>query len=403
MSITPLPNPPSRSDPSNFSERADAFMGALPAFATETNATAVDVNDDAVAAAASAVDAAVSATAANASANVSKWVSGTTYDQGDVEWSPINFFSYRRKVAGAGTTDPSADPTNWALVSGAGDVSLTGVQTLSNKTLTSPIINTPIINTPTINTPTINTATINTPTINSINGGQLAGMRNLLINGNLSINQRGYVSGTATSGANQYTLDRWRVVTSGQALTFTASGNGNSMAAPAGGVEQVIEGANIGGGTYVLGWTGTATATVNGTARAKGAAFTLPANTNATVRLIGGTASLVQLEPGGTVTPFEHRSIGMELALCQRYFEVVSGFGIYAYQIALTTALTSVGFKTEKRAAPTMGVPTVANLNNANTIAAYTVTTSNFSFGANAISTGVVQAWNASVTASAEL
>ena len=155
----------------------------------------------------------------------------------------------------------------------------------------------------------------------SINGGQLAGMRNLLINGNLAINQRVYVSGTATSGANQYTIDRWRVVTSGQALTFTASGNGNSITAPAGGVEQVIEGANIGGGTYVLGWTGTATATVNGTARAKGESFTLPANTNATVRLIGGAASLVQLEPGGTVTPFEHRPIGMELALCQRYYQ----------------------------------------------------------------------------------
>ena len=156
--------------------------------------------------------------------------------------------------------------------------------------------------------------------IASINGGQLAGLRNLLINGNLAINQRAYVSGTATGAANQYTLDRWRVVTSGQALTFTASGNGNQMTAPAGGVEQVIEGANIGGGTYVLGWTGTATATVNGTARAKGESFTLPANTNATVRLIGGAASLVQLEPGGTVTPFEHRPSGMELALCHRYY-----------------------------------------------------------------------------------
>lgn len=153
----------------------------------------------------------------------------------------------------------------------------------------------------------------------ALGGGQLAGMRNLIINGNLAINQRGYVSGAAVGAANTYTLDRWRVVTSGQALTFTASGNGNTMTAPAGGVEQVIEGANIGGGTYVLGWTGTATATVNGTPRAKGGAFTLTANTNATVRLIGGTASLVQLEPGGTATPFEQRPIGLELALCQRY------------------------------------------------------------------------------------
>ena len=143
MTITALPVPPSRQDPTNFSERADSFMAALPAFATETNATAVDVDADAVSAAASAVNAAASAAGANASANVSKWVSGTTYAEGVVVWSPINFFSYRRKVAGAGTTDPSADSTNWALVSGAGDVSLTGVQTLTNKTFVAPVLGTP--------------------------------------------------------------------------------------------------------------------------------------------------------------------------------------------------------------------------------------------------------------------
>lgn len=158
----------------------------------------------------------------------------------------------------------------------------------------------------------------------SFNGGQLAGFRNLLINGNFAVNQRTYVSGTATTVANQYTLDRWRVVTSGQNVTFSASGNGNQITAPAGGIEQVIEGINIGGGTYVLNWTGTATATVNGSARAKGESFTLPANTNATVRLIGGTASVVQLEPGTLATPFEHRPYGVELALCKWYTRVIS-------------------------------------------------------------------------------
>lgn len=43
--ITPLPIPvPSRQDPSNFSVRADQFLGALPAFATEANAVAAEVN-----------------------------------------------------------------------------------------------------------------------------------------------------------------------------------------------------------------------------------------------------------------------------------------------------------------------------------------------------------------------
>jgi len=44
MAITPLPTPPSRDDPTNFSARGDAFLGALPAFATEANAMAVEIN-----------------------------------------------------------------------------------------------------------------------------------------------------------------------------------------------------------------------------------------------------------------------------------------------------------------------------------------------------------------------
>ena len=44
------------------------------------------------------------------------WVSGTTYSIGDVRVSPIHWQSYRRITSGAGTTDPSADATNWALV-----------------------------------------------------------------------------------------------------------------------------------------------------------------------------------------------------------------------------------------------------------------------------------------------
>ena len=40
MAITPLPTPPSRSTPSTFSVLADAFIAALPAFVTESNAQA---------------------------------------------------------------------------------------------------------------------------------------------------------------------------------------------------------------------------------------------------------------------------------------------------------------------------------------------------------------------------
>lgn len=44
MAITPLPTAPSRSDPNNFTARADAFMTALPTFAAECNATAIAMN-----------------------------------------------------------------------------------------------------------------------------------------------------------------------------------------------------------------------------------------------------------------------------------------------------------------------------------------------------------------------
>lgn len=67
MAITPLPNPPSRSDPANFPERADAFMAALPTFAQEANLLQAQVNEaaeaadnNATAAAGSAQDAATS-------------------------------------------------------------------------------------------------------------------------------------------------------------------------------------------------------------------------------------------------------------------------------------------------------------------------------------------------------
>lgn len=133
--ITTLPTPPSRSDPINFADRADAFLGALPDFGDEANAVASEINANASAANTSKVQAEAAAAAALATANTELWVSGTSYTQGVVVYSPITFLSYRRKITGAGTTDPSADSTNWQLVAGSGDVTLTGVQTLSNKTL----------------------------------------------------------------------------------------------------------------------------------------------------------------------------------------------------------------------------------------------------------------------------
>lgn len=115
--ITALPDPPSRADPSTFSDKSDALLGALPTFVTETNAVAVEINGSVISSAAYAAEAQVSAVtaAANAAlAGATAWVSGTSYSIGDARYSLVNFQVYRRKTAGAGTTDPALDPSVWA-------------------------------------------------------------------------------------------------------------------------------------------------------------------------------------------------------------------------------------------------------------------------------------------------
>lgn len=143
MPITALPTPPSRNDPANFAVRADAFLGALPAFATEANELQVDVNAkqtaslnsannsaaSAVESANSAIASAASASAASATAGVTEWNPATAYTVGQNAYDTTDFFTYRRKVAGTTATRPGLDSTNWELISG-------NVTTTSNQTIT---------------------------------------------------------------------------------------------------------------------------------------------------------------------------------------------------------------------------------------------------------------------------
>lgn len=115
--ITALPTPPSRSDPANFAARGDAFLGALPTFATEANAVASEVNASALAAQISEDNAegyAAAAQVAATAASASKWNAATSYAEGAVVWSPLNGKAYRRKApGGVVATDPASDATNW--------------------------------------------------------------------------------------------------------------------------------------------------------------------------------------------------------------------------------------------------------------------------------------------------
>ena len=137
--ISGLPTPPDPNDRSTFNTRAYPWSIALPTFGTEVSAVAANVKANADDAATQANNAANSAAAALSAALVSGatvWVSDTTYSIGDVRYSPSNFQTYRRKTAGAGTTDPSLDATNW-IIAVAGEVTLTGAETLRNKRISA--------------------------------------------------------------------------------------------------------------------------------------------------------------------------------------------------------------------------------------------------------------------------
>jgi hypothetical protein len=96
MTITALPTPPSRQDPTNFAIRADAFLGALPAFATQANALASTINTSATTASTAATAAATSATSA-----------ATSLD------------SFDDRYLGSKTTNPTVDNDGDALLTGA--------------------------------------------------------------------------------------------------------------------------------------------------------------------------------------------------------------------------------------------------------------------------------------------
>lgn len=122
--IDPVPTPAiQRGDPTTFSDRVDAFIRWLVAAVTQFGSVASNVYANALDAFSSATSAANSATVATTQATnaesivgIMPWVSGTTYAKNAAVISQINFQSYRRKVAGAGTTDPANDTTNWRII-----------------------------------------------------------------------------------------------------------------------------------------------------------------------------------------------------------------------------------------------------------------------------------------------
>jgi hypothetical protein len=222
--------------------------------------------------------------------------------------------------------------------------------------------------------------------IEDAGGSSLLGRRNAIINGNFGINQRG-VSGTVTLAAGAYGHDRWKAGASGCTYTFATSENVTTITISAGSLIQVVEGLNLLSGTHVLSWTGTAQGKIGaGSFDSSGVTGSVTGGTNLNIEFGTGTLSKVQLEAGDTATPFEHRSYGAELALCQRYYE--RGFTDSIGTVANVTSQGQIpiSFKVAKRASPTMSViPSVSLSSSVAEVGTAFRTPTGFSFGSSNI------------------
>ena len=183
--------------------------------------------------------------------------------------------------------------------------------------------------------------------------------RNKIINGNLKsarvINQRG---ASSITGATGYTYDRWYY-------------DGSTY------LYQGIEDLNVNNGTYVISWVGsditaeyllsTDTTANNGwdgvgtfQTVANGGTFTVNESPehgkHLWIRFSGTLSNLdkVMVEEGTVPTPFEHRPYGIELALCQRYYEKRIVRAVSSSWSLNSTEFLSRTFSVTKRAAPTI-------------------------------------------------
>ena len=164
--ITNLPTPPSRQEPATFSARGDAFLGALPTFRTEVNAAGDYIDGVGAQVTTDAATASAAAASAVAAAGAVAWVSGASYDAGDVVYSLVDFQTYRAKTTHSGVaTDPSADATNWVKISVSNiedNALLNVIQTFTaNQTVSAEFIATSYNETYVAVTSTTNATTIN--------------------------------------------------------------------------------------------------------------------------------------------------------------------------------------------------------------------------------------------------
>lgn len=221
--------------------------------------------------------------------------------------------------------------------------------------------------------------------IASINGGQIGGNRNLIINGAMNVSQRGDYSSATTLTDDTYFLDRWVSDLATVSATIQNVSNGylsksktQKLTATSSATGRIVSIQKIEVSSYMLGVELTASAQVK--SNSSNARLFLVDNTNGTVLgvqahtgggafeklIVSGTPPTtctdlrvyvalrsaaqanvaitsgdyfefteVQLELGSQATPFEHRSYGDELQRCLRYYQVsgtIKGYPMVRYE-----------------------------------------------------------------------
>jgi hypothetical protein len=170
---------------------------------------------------------------------------------------------------------------------------------------------------------------------------------------NPNLHQR--IEDVATANGQEVTLSFWAKVTSG---TYTMRSFFTNNSGGSGGTTTPVEHSLT---TTWTKFTNTSTlpsvtsGTVGSTTFLR-TDFDFPnTQSGATIQITG-----VQLEVGDTATPFEHRSYGEELALCERYFQVLadhdnSSLGQFmALAHTTTIARAFIQLRTQMRAAPSI-------------------------------------------------
>jgi hypothetical protein len=244
-------------------------------------------------------------------------------------------------------------------------------------------------------------------TLASINGGPISGTRNRIINGGMAIDQRNAGASQSLSPGVKYTVDRWLVsatgaTVTGQQVQGASAGQYRYRITGAAGVTEIvfaqriesINSADLAGKTVTLSvdiansalstvtWylqyptsvtdnfstitniaTGTWTVTSTVTRYSTQVSVPAAAVTGLQVALVVGaqtsgtwTIGDVQLEQGTVATPFERRSYGQELSLCQRYYEEVGTISTTnVFGIDGGSARSElISFTVDKRAVPTI-------------------------------------------------